>query len=123
MQRVIDLLMRIKPIGESMETPLVIEAMEYVINEILVIYDQICHRFAGFVSDLEKSPSEVVMKIAAKALSQREKLVKYFEICRDFGVRVNESDIDKLLRDIPANITAVTAVLEASSRRRDLISF
>ncbi|CAA7043740.1 unnamed protein product [Microthlaspi erraticum] len=90
MQRVVDSLMRIKPIGETMETPLVIEAMEYVISEILEIHGQICRGFADFLSDVEsnseKSEAELAMKIVAKSLSQGEELVKYFDFCRGFGV-------------------------------------
>lgn len=115
MQRIVDSLMRIKPIGETMKTPLVIETMEYLINEVFEIYDQICRRFAGFLSEFQYDPgnsSELAMKIAAKSLSQGEQLFKYFEICRDLGVtkareipdfvRVTESDmivLDKLLRN------------------------
>lgn len=90
MQRVVDSLMRIKPIGETMETPLVIEAMGYVISEILEIHGQISREFGDFLSGVEsdpgKSEAELATEIVAKSLSQGEELVEYFEFCRDLGV-------------------------------------
>lgn len=132
MQRIVDSLMRIKPIGE---TPLVIEAMEYVISEVFEINGHICRGFAGFLSDVQSNiveissaEAELAMKIVAKSLSQREELFKYFEFCRDFGVtnaqeisnfvRITESQVivlDKLLHIAPqldreaAKVTPVTA--------------
>ncbi|AEC05520.1 ENTH/VHS/GAT family protein [Arabidopsis thaliana] len=132
MQRIVDSLMRIKPIGE---TPLVIEAMEYVISEVVLINGHICRGFAGFLSDVQSNMLEIssaeadlAMNIVAKSLSQREKLFKYFEFCRGFGVtnaqetsnilRITESQmivLDKLLHIAPeldwkaAKVTPVTA--------------
>lgn len=132
MQRIVDSLMRIKPIGE---TPLVIEAMEYVISEVVVINGHICRGFASFLSNVQSNmleissaEAELAMKIVAKSLSQREQLFKYFEFCRDFGVtnaqeisnfvRITESQVivlDKLLHIAPeldrkaAKVAPVTA--------------
>ncbi|EOA25942.1 hypothetical protein CARUB_v10019324mg [Capsella rubella] len=119
LQRIVDSLMRIKPICG--ETPLVIEAMEYVISEVFEINSHICRGFAGFLSDVQSNnrdissaEAELAMKIVAKSLSQREELFKYFELCRDFGVtnaqeisnfvRITESQVillDKLLHIAP----------------------
>ncbi|KAG7563275.1 AP180 N-terminal homology (ANTH) domain protein [Arabidopsis suecica] len=132
MQRIVDSLMRIKPIGK---TPLVIEAMEYVISEVVVINGHICRGFASFLSNVQSNmleissaEAELAMKIVAKSLSQREQLFKYFEFCRDFGVtnaqeissfvRITESQVivlDKLLHIAPeldrkaAKVIPVTA--------------
>lgn len=43
----------LKLIGETMETPLVIEAVGYVINEILEIYGQIIRRFLKGFQEIE----------------------------------------------------------------------
>ncbi|XP_010513933.1 PREDICTED: putative clathrin assembly protein At2g01920 [Camelina sativa] len=115
MQRIVDSLMRIKPVGE---TPLVTEAMEYVISEVFEINGHICRGFAGFLSEAQSNTleitsaeAELAMMIVAKSLSQREELFKYLEFCRGFGVSnaqeissfvgVTESQVillDKLLR-------------------------
>ncbi|KAL1203620.1 putative clathrin assembly protein [Cardamine amara subsp. amara] len=115
MQMIVDSLIRIKPVGENMNIPLINEAMENVISEILEIYGWICRRIAEVLpnvhSKVEKQEADMALKIVAKSMSQGKQLVKYFEFCRDLGVsnaqeipsfvRIPEADVihlDELLR-------------------------
>lgn len=90
MQIIVDSLVRIKPVGENMNVPLINEAMENVISEILEIYGWICRRIAEALpnvhSKIGKTEADMALKIVAKSMSQGKELVKYFEFCRDLGV-------------------------------------
>ncbi|EOA38790.1 hypothetical protein CARUB_v10011056mg [Capsella rubella] len=90
MQAIVDSLIRIKPIGENMHIPLIVEAMENVITEILEIYGWICRRIAEVLpnvhSKVGKTEADIALKIVAKSVVQSKELVKYFEFCRDLGV-------------------------------------
>ncbi|KAG2323814.1 hypothetical protein Bca4012_038083 [Brassica carinata] len=101
MQVVIDSLIRIKPIGESVRIPVINEAMENVINEILEIYGWICRRIAEVLPNVNsksgKRQADVALKIVAKSMTQGEELVKYFVFCRDLGV-ANAQEIPDFVR-------------------------
>nr|ADQ43181.1 clathrin assembly protein-related protein [Schrenkiella parvula] len=114
MQRIVDSLMRIKPIGETMETPLVIEAMGYVISEIMEIYGRICRGFDDFLSDFLQSRSgkpeaELAKKIVAKSSSQGEEVFKYFEFCRVLGI-ANDREIPYFLRVSESDVVVLDSV-------------
>ncbi|ESQ35339.1 hypothetical protein EUTSA_v10008121mg [Eutrema salsugineum] len=115
MQIIVDSLIRIKPIGENMKIPLINEAMENVISEILEIYGWICRRIGEVLPSVHsksgKHQAGMALKIVAKSISQGEELYKYFEFCRDLGVsnaqempnfvRIPEADVmhlDELVR-------------------------
>ncbi|XP_010476534.1 PREDICTED: putative clathrin assembly protein At1g14686 [Camelina sativa] len=90
MQVIVDSLIRIKPIGENMNIPLIDEAMENVVSEILEIYGWICRRIAEVLpnvhSKIRKTEADLALKIVTKSMVQSKELVKYFEFCRDLGV-------------------------------------
>ncbi|CAN7041004.1 unnamed protein product [Brassica oleracea var. botrytis] len=101
MQVIIDSLVRIKPIGESVRIPVINEAMENVISEILEIYGWICRRIAEVLPNVNsksgKRQADVALKIVAKSMTQGEELVKYFVFCRDLGV-ANAQEIPNFVR-------------------------
>lgn len=101
MQVIVDSLIRIKPIGENMKIPLINEAMENVISEILEIYGWICRRIAEVLpnvhSKIGKTEADLAVKIVAKSMKQGEELVKYFEFCKDLGVS-NAQEIPTFVR-------------------------
>ncbi|WZY97797.1 hypothetical protein YC2023_070126 [Brassica napus] len=101
MQVIIDSLIRIKPIGESVRIPVINEAMENVISEILEIYGWICRRIAEVLPNVNsksgKRQADVALKIVAKSMTQGEELVKYFVFCRDLGV-ANAQEIPNFVR-------------------------
>lgn len=102
MQVVIDSLVRIKPIGESsVRIPVISEAMENVVSEILEIYGWICRRIAEVLPNVNsksgKRQADVALKIVAKSMTQGEELVKYFVFCRDLGV-ANAQEIPDFVR-------------------------
>ncbi|KAF8099270.1 hypothetical protein N665_0247s0049 [Sinapis alba] len=101
MQVIIDSLIRIKPIGESVRIPVINEAMENVISEILEIYGWICRRIAEVLPNVNsksgKRQADMALKIVAKSMTQGEALVKYFVFCRDLGV-ANAQEIPDFVR-------------------------
>ncbi|CAH8353825.1 unnamed protein product [Eruca vesicaria subsp. sativa] len=101
MQVIIDSLVRIKPVGESVRIPVVNEAMENVINEILEVYGWICRRIAEVLPNVNsksgKRQADMALKIVAKSMTQGEELVKYFVFCRDLGV-ANAQEIPDFVR-------------------------
>ncbi|CAA7032541.1 unnamed protein product [Microthlaspi erraticum] len=107
MQIIVDSLIRIKPIGENMKIPLINEAMENVINEILEVYGWICRRIAEVLPNVNsktgKAQADMALKIVAKSMTQGEELHKYFEFCRDLGVS-NAQEIPKFVRIPEADV-------------------
>ncbi|XP_010554342.1 PREDICTED: putative clathrin assembly protein At1g14686 [Tarenaya hassleriana] len=121
MQNLVDSLMRIKPIAENMSTPLINEAMDNVIIEILEIYGRICVGIAEALpkvhSKTGKPEAKMALKIVTKSIKQGEDLCRYFEFCKDFGipntheipdfVRIPEADVmvlEKLVHGAPAAV-------------------
>ncbi|KAJ0257010.1 putative clathrin assembly protein [Hirschfeldia incana] len=101
MQVIIDSLVRIKPIGESVRIPVINEAMENVISEILEVYGWICRRIAEVLPNVNsksgKRQADLALKIVAKSMTQGEELVKYFVFCRDLGIS-NAQEIPDFVR-------------------------
>ncbi|CAN8293474.1 unnamed protein product [Cochlearia groenlandica] len=144
MQIIVDSLIRIKPIGDNMnKMPLINEAMDNVISEILEIYGWICRRIAEVLPNVHsrsgKEMAEMAVKIVAKSAKQGEELHKYFEFCRDLGVsnaqeipdfvRIPETDVvnlDELVRteemeDRREATTETEEEEEEKETKRDLV--
>ncbi|XP_010527831.1 PREDICTED: putative clathrin assembly protein At1g14686 [Tarenaya hassleriana] len=118
MQDLVDSLMRIKPIAENMRTPLIIDAMDNVITEIVEVYGRICIGMAEALpkvhSKTGKPEAEMALRIVAKSISQAEDLTKYFEFCQEFNVpkageipdfvRIPEADVTVLAKLVAARV-------------------
>lgn len=119
MQIIVDSLIRIKPVGEYMKIPLIKEAMENVINEILEVYGWICRRIAEVLPNVNsktgKTQADMALKIVAKSMSQGEGLHKYFEFCRDLGVS-NAQEIPKFVRIPEADVIHLDKLVRTEER-------
>ncbi|KAG0543936.1 hypothetical protein BDA96_02G231900 [Sorghum bicolor] len=95
-QFLLDLLLQIRPYGDGMEVPLVLEAMDCALIEIFQVYGEICTGIARFlVSGVQCRPAKPTMDKAAtaegvkvlwRAVEQGAQLSSYFDLCRGLGV-------------------------------------
>ncbi|CAL9215009.1 unnamed protein product [Arabidopsis halleri] len=117
MQIIVDSLIRIKPIGENMNIPLINEAMENVISEIMEIYGWICRRIAEVLpnvhSKIGKTEADLALKIVSKSTKQGGELKKYFEFCKDLGVS-NAQEIPNFVRIPEADVIHLDELVRTS---------
>ncbi|KAL5677602.1 hypothetical protein ACJX0J_013733, partial [Zea mays] len=95
-QFMLELLLQIRPYGDGMEVPLVLEAMDCVLIEIFQVYGEICTGIARFlISGVQGGPAmlttrkEVMaagVKVLWRAAEQSAQLSSYFDLCRELGV-------------------------------------
>jgi hypothetical protein len=95
-QFLLELLLQIRPYGDSMEVPLVLEAMDCALIEIFQVYGEICTGIARFlVSGVPGGPAKPTMrkvataaglKVLWRAAEQSAQLSSYFDLCRGLGV-------------------------------------
>ncbi|XP_066399522.1 putative clathrin assembly protein At1g25240 [Miscanthus floridulus] len=95
-QFLLELLLQIRPYGDGMEVPLVLEAMDCALIEIFQVYSEICTAIARFlVSGVPGGPAKPTMRKAAtaaglkvlwRAAEQSAQLSSYFDLCRGLGV-------------------------------------
>ncbi|KAJ1289894.1 hypothetical protein BS78_02G200000 [Paspalum vaginatum] len=94
-QFLLELLLQIRPYGDGMEVPLVLEAMDCALVEIFQVYGEICTRIARFLVSGVPGPTKPPMRKAAaaagvkvlwRAAEQSAQLLSYFELCRGLGV-------------------------------------
>lgn len=89
LQRLLDLLLRVRPIAGNMKETLIIEAMDCVLVEIFEIYGEICRGVSTVMFNVDSSTkveASIVLQILQNATRQGEELVEYFQFCKDFGV-------------------------------------
>lgn len=116
LQFLLELLLQIRPYGDSMEVPLVLEAMDCALIEIFQVYRKICTGVARFLVGvpgpakprLGKAAAAAGIKVLWRAAEQSAQLSSYFELCRGLGVvnarrlpafgRVREEDVQDLER-------------------------
>uniref|UniRef100_A0A0E0EUC9 AP180 N-terminal homology (ANTH) domain-containing protein n=1 Tax=Oryza meridionalis TaxID=40149 RepID=A0A0E0EUC9_9ORYZ len=117
LQFLLELLLQICPYRDGMEVPLVLEAMDCALIEILQVYGEICTGVARFLVGVPapttrprqtKSTAAAGIKVLRKAAEQRAQLSSYFELRRSLGVvnarglpafeRVRDEDVRELER-------------------------
>ncbi|KAG0464597.1 hypothetical protein HPP92_018761 [Vanilla planifolia] len=102
MQKLLDLLMQIRPYANGMEVGLILEAMDCVVIEIFEVYGSICSSIASFLVDVgppsysvkrtEKTGEErrrmgiAGMQVLRRAVEQSDQLSSFFDLCRRLGV-------------------------------------
>ncbi|WJX16859.1 hypothetical protein P8452_06844 [Trifolium repens] len=113
LQKLIDMLLQIKPKNElNMNIGLILEAMDCIMDEILEVYGKFSkevNRVLLRVCDIGgKEEANIGLDIIRKTQLQGEKLIFYFEFCKEIGVlnnsecpkivRINEEEIEELKR-------------------------
>ncbi|XP_010936900.1 putative clathrin assembly protein At1g25240 [Elaeis guineensis] len=138
MQRLLDLMMQIKPTPE-IKMELVLEAMDCVLVEIFEVYSSICSGIASFLvgivglssrrrgGEQERRRALQGIRVLRKAGEQCSQLSAYFEMCRELGIlntaefppveRIQEEDIKELEKMVMGSIPK--GDLEALGGRRD----
>lgn len=95
MQGLLESLLRTRPETYSadsytMVSPLILEAMDSIVIEVIDIYNRICKATSMVLSRIYKSAGTAEVTLALKimriARSQREKLSSYFKFCKSMGV-------------------------------------
>uniref|UniRef100_J3MXZ9 AP180 N-terminal homology (ANTH) domain-containing protein n=1 Tax=Oryza brachyantha TaxID=4533 RepID=J3MXZ9_ORYBR len=87
-----ELLLQIRPYGDGMEVPLVLEAMDCALIKIFQVYSEICvERFLAGVPGPAApgplhTPAAAGIKILWRAAEQSAQLSSYLELCRSLGV-------------------------------------
>ncbi|KAF8779742.1 hypothetical protein HU200_002327 [Digitaria exilis] len=95
-QVMLDLLLQVRPYGDGMEVPLVLEAMDCALVEIFQVYGEICTAIARFLVSgvsgppakppIRKAAAAAVLKVLWRAAEQSAQLSSYFELCQRIGV-------------------------------------
>lgn len=138
MQRLLDLMMQIKPTPE-IKVELVLEAMDCVLVEIFEVYSGICSGIATFLvgiagassrrrgGEQERRRALFGIRVLRKAGEQCSQLSACFEMCRELGIlnttefppveRIREEDIRELEKMVMGSIPK--GDLEASGGRRN----
>jgi hypothetical protein len=113
LQKLIDMLLQIKPKNElNMNIALILEAMDCIMDEILEVYGKFSkdvNRVLLRVCDIGgKEEANIGLDIIRKTQLQGEKIIFYFEFCKEIGVlncsecpkivRINEEEIEELKR-------------------------
>ncbi|XP_066160441.1 uncharacterized protein [Oryza sativa Japonica Group] len=102
LQFLLELLLQIRPYCDGMEVPLVLEAMDCALIEILQVYGEICTGVARFLVGVPapttrprqtKSTAAAGIKVLRKAAEKSAQLSSYFELCRSLGV-VNVRELE-----------------------------
>uniref|UniRef100_I1QPE6 F-box domain-containing protein n=1 Tax=Oryza glaberrima TaxID=4538 RepID=I1QPE6_ORYGL len=107
LQFLLELLLQIRPYCDGMEVPLVLEAMDCALIEILQVYGEICTGVALFLVGVPapttrprqtKSTAAAGIKVLRKAAEKSAQLSSYFELCRSLGVvNVRELEVRRQL--------------------------
>ncbi|XP_061376334.1 putative clathrin assembly protein At1g25240 [Gastrolobium bilobum] len=123
LQRLIDMLLQIKPRHQNMNVVLIHEAMDCVIDEVLEVYGKFCkdiRRVLLRVCDIGgKEEARVGFDVVRKAEMQGNKLSLYFDFCRDMG-DLNVSDYPEIVR-IPENdIHELERIMNGVSEKKSL---
>lgn len=96
-QFLLELLLQIRPYGDGMEVPLVLEAMDCALIEIFQVYGEICTGIARFLvsgvpggpakpTTMRKAATAAGVKVLWRAAEQSAQLSSYFDLCRGLGV-------------------------------------
>ncbi|CAL5081715.1 unnamed protein product [Urochloa decumbens] len=94
-QYLLELLLQIRPYGDGMEVPLVLEAMDCALVEVFQVYGEICTGIARFLVSgvpgpakppVSKAAAAAGVKVLWRAAEQSARLASYFELCRGLGV-------------------------------------
>ncbi|XP_062194469.1 putative clathrin assembly protein At1g25240 [Phragmites australis] len=94
-QFLLELLLQIRPYGDGMEVPLVLEAMDCALIEIFQVYGEICTGIARFLVSgvpgpakprVGKAATAAGVKVLWRSAEQSAQLASYFELCRGLGV-------------------------------------
>uniref|UniRef100_A0A0D9XEB9 AP180 N-terminal homology (ANTH) domain-containing protein n=1 Tax=Leersia perrieri TaxID=77586 RepID=A0A0D9XEB9_9ORYZ len=88
LQLLLELLLQIRPYGDGMEVPLVLEAMDCALIEIFQVYSDVCTGVARFLVDgvQDKSTAAAGVNVLWKAVEQSAQLSSYLALCRSLGV-------------------------------------
>ncbi|KAG8056937.1 hypothetical protein GUJ93_ZPchr0002g23427 [Zizania palustris] len=126
LQYLLELLLQIRPYGDGMDVPLILEAMDCALIEIFQVYGDICTAAARFLVGgpgpakprPDKSAAAAGIKVLWRAAEQSAQLSSYLELCQVLGVvnarklpaleRVHEEDVRDLerllMRDAPEEV-------------------
>ncbi|CAL5064098.1 unnamed protein product [Urochloa decumbens] len=94
-QYLLELLLQIRPYGDGMEVPLVLEAMDCALVEVFQVYSEICTGITRFLVSgvpgpskppVSKAAAAAGVKVLWRAAEQSARLASYFELCRGLGV-------------------------------------
>ncbi|OEL14144.1 putative clathrin assembly protein [Dichanthelium oligosanthes] len=94
-QFLLELLLQIRPYGDGMEVPLVLEAMDCALVEIFQVYGEISTGIARFLvsgvpgpakPQMRKATAATAVNVLWRAVEQSAQLLSYFELCRGLGV-------------------------------------
>ncbi|KAE8654721.1 two-component response regulator ARR22-like [Hibiscus syriacus] len=94
-QLLLDMLLKIRPRADNMKVPLIFEAMDCVVVEVFDVYSSIRSEIAKVlleVHSLGKPEAATALEILRKAKRQVEKLSRFLEFCKEYGVsKANEA--------------------------------
>lgn len=94
LQKLLDMLLQIRPQSEEMIGVLILEAMDCIVIEIMDIYSRICNGISRILMKIYSSGKDeaaIMLKILRKATVQGDELASYFEFCKEIGV-INASE-------------------------------
>jgi hypothetical protein len=121
-QFLLELLLQIRPYGDGMEVPLVLEAMDCALVEIFQVYGEICTGITRFLvgsvpgaarAPMGKAAAAAGVKVLWRAAEQSAQLSSYFELCRGLGVvnaRKLPASFDRLKNDDVRNLERILLV-------------
>ncbi|GAU36684.1 hypothetical protein TSUD_15970 [Trifolium subterraneum] len=131
LQKLIDMLLRIKPRNElNMNITLILEAMDCIMDEIVEVYCKFSkeiNRVLSWVCDIGgKEEAYIGLDIVRKTQLQGEKIILYFDFCKEIGVlnnsgcptivRINEETIEELKRIIKGGDEKAIVVRDNSKK-------
>jgi hypothetical protein len=112
-----------------MEVPLVLEAMDCALIEILQVYGEICTGVARFLVGVPapttrprqtKSTAVAGIKVLRKAAEKSAQLSSYFELCRSLGV-VNVRELEVRRQRRRRRSGWCSTMTRAAARRRGAV--
>ncbi|RCV11913.1 hypothetical protein SETIT_2G224900v2 [Setaria italica] len=121
-QFLLELLQQIRPYGDGMEVPLVLEAMDCALVEIFQVYGEICTGITRFLvgsvpgaakPPMSKAAAAAGMKVLWRAAEQSARLSSYFDLCRGLGVvnaRKLPASFERLKDDDVRNLERILLV-------------
>ncbi|CAJ2674264.1 putative clathrin assembly protein At1g25240 [Trifolium pratense] len=121
LQRLIDMLLQIKPRNElNMNITLILEAMDCIMDEILEVYGKFrkeVNRVLVRVCDMGgKEEANIGLDIVRKTQLQGEKLISYFDFCKEIGV-LNHSGCPKIVRFNDEEIEELKRILKGGDEK------
>uniref|UniRef100_A0A0E0IKN6 F-box domain-containing protein n=1 Tax=Oryza nivara TaxID=4536 RepID=A0A0E0IKN6_ORYNI len=129
LQFLLELLLQIRPYCDGMEVPLVLEAMDCALIEILQVYGEICTGVARFLVGVPapttrprqtKSTAVAGIKVLRKAAEKSAQLSSYFELCRSLGV-VNVRELEVRRQRRRRRSGWCSTMTRAAARRRGAV--